>query len=169
VSAELQRLAPAASAPADVTADMTATERLSLYASASHLFVTTRIVVVDLLTRRLPAHNIAGLLVMNAHRATDQSGEGFAVRLLRGENRNGFVRGLSDDPGLAGSGLSSLERTMRALHVKEVYLWPRFQSTVQHDLCAVDVRHPLLATRHFLLAVSVLPSLSEMSSIPSIL
>jgi hypothetical protein len=62
------------------------------------------------------------------------------------------VRGLSDEPGLAGRGLSSLERTMRALHVKEAYLWPRFQSTVQRDLRPVNVRTcwhlPGTATQH---------------------
>jgi hypothetical protein len=80
VAAELVRLAPAAPAIADVTAEMTAAERAGLYASTKHLFVTTRIVVVDLLTRRIPPRQVAGLLVMNAHRSTDQSGEGFAVR-----------------------------------------------------------------------------------------
>lgn len=143
VASELVRLRPRAAAVADVTAEMTAAERAALYASTKHLFVTTRIVVVDMLTQRLPPHRIAGMLVMNAHRASDASGEGFAVRLLRGENRDAFVRGLSDEPGLAGRGLSGLERVMRALWVKEVYLWPRFQSQVQQDMLPVNVRSPL--------------------------
>ena len=140
MAAELARLDPTAPLIADVTAEMTAAERTALYTSTKHLFITTRIVVVDLLTRRIPCNQVAGLLVMNAHRATDQSGEGFAVRLLRGENREAFVRGLTDEPNLAGQGLSSLERTMRALHVKEVNLWPRFQSGVQRDMRDVNVR-----------------------------
>ena len=131
MGAHLRRLDEGAPAIADVSAEMTAAERVGLYGSASHLMITTRIVVVDLLTGRLKPSQVAGLLVLNAHRATEQSGEGFAVRLLRSSNRAAFVRGLSDEPGLVGKGLCSLERVMRALHVKHVFLWPRFQSTVQ--------------------------------------
>lgn len=143
VAAELRRLCPTARAIADVTAEMTASQRSALLHAAEHLFITTRILVVDLLTQRLPTHQVAGLLILNAHRATEQSGEGFAVRLLRAGNKSAFVRGLSDEPGLASRGLSSLERTLRALHVREVFLWPRFRSDVQDNMHAVDVRtHP---------------------------
>lgn len=60
--------------------------------------MTTRILVVDLLSNRLPASRVAGVVVVNAHRVTDTSGEGFAVRLLRAGNGGAFVRGLSDQP-----------------------------------------------------------------------
>jgi hypothetical protein len=61
-------------------------------------FVTTRILVVDILSGRLPGRWVAGVLVVNAHRVTDTSGEGFAVRLLRASNPAGFVRAFSDQP-----------------------------------------------------------------------
>jgi hypothetical protein len=32
------------------------------------LFVTSRILVVDMLTKRIPIDNIAGIIVVNAHR-----------------------------------------------------------------------------------------------------
>jgi hypothetical protein len=115
VSAELARLCPTASDIANVTAEMTVPERLTLYQTVKQLCVTTRIIVVDLLTERLPLQQIAGLLILNAHRVTEQSGEGFAVRLLREGNKEAFVRGLSDAPGQLSQGLSSLERSMRAL------------------------------------------------------
>jgi hypothetical protein len=127
---------------------MIATDRITLFNSSKYLFITTRIIVVDILTRRLPPKQVAGLIILNAHRATEQSGEGFAVRLLRQENRNAFVRGLSDEPGQAGKGLSSLKQILQALQVKDVFLWPRFQSTIQDDLCPVHVRcSPLRPTR----------------------
>jgi DNA excision repair protein ERCC-4 len=46
-------------------------------------FVTTRILVVDMLAGRLAPAQIAGMLVLNAHRASETSGEGFAARLYR--------------------------------------------------------------------------------------
>ena len=64
----------------------------------SCLFVTTRILVVDLLSGRLSGRAVSGCIVLNAHRVTETSGEGFAVRLFRAANRNGFVRAFSDQP-----------------------------------------------------------------------
>lgn len=97
-----------------------------------------------MLTERLRTsgddQHIAGIIVLNAHRATDDSGEGFAVRLLRSQNKQAFVRGLSDEPGVLALGLSSLERSMRALLVARVTFWPRFQEEVQNDVGHVDVR-----------------------------
>lgn len=62
------------------------------------MFVTTRILVVDLLSGRLSGRAVSGCVVLNAHRVTETSGEGFAVRLFRAANRNGFVRAFSDQP-----------------------------------------------------------------------
>ena len=38
------------------------------------------------------------MVIVNAHRVTDSSGEGFAVRLFRAGNRHGFLRAFSDQP-----------------------------------------------------------------------
>ncbi len=62
------------------------------------MFVTTRILVVDFLCSRLAPTEVAGIIVLNAHRVTDTCGEGFAARLYRAGNRSGFVRAFSDDP-----------------------------------------------------------------------
>jgi DNA excision repair protein ERCC-4 len=53
--------------PADVTAEMSIAERLASYAAGGCLFVTTRILVVDLLTARLPPSAVSG---ERAQRAT---------------------------------------------------------------------------------------------------
>eukprot|EP00892_Ulva_mutabilis_P008481 jgi/Ulvmu1/6004/UM026_0130.1 len=143
IAAELKRLYPEAPPVSDVTAQQNAPERMELYSAATSLFVTTRILTVDLLTERLRTsgddQQIAGLIILNAHRATDDSGEGFAVRLLRSKNRSAFVRGLTDDAAVLSLGLSTLERSMRALLVSRVSFWPRFQEQVQQDVIHVDV------------------------------
>lgn len=71
--------------------------------------MTTRILVVDILSGRLPGRWVAGVLVVNAHRVTDTSGEGFAVRLLRAGNPAGFVRAFSDQPTSFG-GFNKVDR-----------------------------------------------------------
>jgi DNA excision repair protein ERCC-4 len=140
IASELRRLAPSASPISDVTATMFAPERIHLYSTAPILFITTRILAVDLLTARLQHSKVAGIIVLNAHRASDDSGEGFAVRLLRAKTKAAFVRGLTDEAGQLSVGLSTMEHSMRALLVSRVFFWPRFQDTVQQDLGHVDVR-----------------------------
>ena len=54
--------------------------------------------MVDLLSGRLHGRHVAGIVVLNAHRVNDTSGEGFAVRLYRAANRGGSVRAFSDQP-----------------------------------------------------------------------
>ena len=57
--------------PKHVTADVATSERIRLYGSSSCVFVTTRILVVDLLSGRLNPADVSGLIVMNAHHVTE--------------------------------------------------------------------------------------------------
>jgi len=61
--------------PYDVTNEVSAGSRIELYRSKPCLFVTTRILVVDMLNARIQGQHIAGMVIMNAHRVTDSSGE----------------------------------------------------------------------------------------------
>ena len=49
--------------PRKVTTDISTTERQSVYLGGGVLFITTRILVVDFLMDRIPAHLITGLMV----------------------------------------------------------------------------------------------------------
>lgn len=95
---ELRRHDPAARLPLDVNAEVPAAERTAHYAANACCFVTTRILVVDLLCARVAPRNIAGMIVVNAHRVTETSGEGFAVRLYRAANKTGFLRRAAPQP-----------------------------------------------------------------------
>ena len=134
----------------NVDASLPSSERLQLYVEPRVvMYVTTRIFVVDLLSRRAPAHLIAGVLVLNAHRAEENSGEGFAVRLYRAANARGFVRGLTESPQALQQRPA---RVMRALRVRKLNLWPRFQMQVSAGLErrggpeVVELRQPLSAS-----------------------
>jgi hypothetical protein len=72
--------------------------------------------------------------VLNAHRASDASGEGFAVRLFRGANARGFVRALTDQPTALAAGFAKAERVLKALYVRRLHLWPRFAAQVKETL-----------------------------------
>ncbi|KAG5592739.1 hypothetical protein H5410_043253 [Solanum commersonii] len=134
--------------PSEITSDLPANQRLALYTSGGIFFITTRILIVDLLTHRLPTTAVAGLVILNAHSLSDTSTEAFIVRILRSTNRSLYVRAFSDRPHSMVSGFAKAERTLKCLFVRKLHLWPRFQVYVAQDLErdppeVVDIRVPM--------------------------
>lgn len=120
--------------PRVVDAESAQPERVRLYGEGGVLFVTSRILVVDLLTKKLDPKSVAGVLVLNAEAVTEGSSEGFALRLFRAGSTDSFVRAFSANPTALAGGFSKLTKVMRALFVSKVFLWPRFHATVDADL-----------------------------------
>ena len=60
--------------------------------------------------------------------------ESFIIKVFRERNRLGFVKGFSEDPETLQSGFGKVERLMRVLYVKRLYLWPRFRLEVVQTL-----------------------------------
>ena len=98
--------------PMEITNETPAAARTELYQMRGCLFVTTRILVVDFLNARLRGSQVAGIIVLNAQRVTDTSGEGFAVRLFRTNNPRGFVRAFSDNPVAVTAGFAKVPRIL---------------------------------------------------------
>ena len=136
----------------EVDAAVGSAERSKLYAAGGCLFVTTRILTVDLLQRRLSPRRVAGVCVGSAHRMKDDSGEAFCVRMFRGQaqgsggsgeaeargegndgNVRGFVHAFTDEP-TSFAGTFKVEHVMKALQLRRVFLWPRFEARVQESL-----------------------------------
>lgn len=61
--------------------------RETIYTEGGVLFISTRIIVVDLLKRRIPIKHITGFLVYRAHKILESCQESFALRLFRLENK----------------------------------------------------------------------------------
>ncbi|XP_028990797.1 DNA repair endonuclease XPF [Betta splendens] len=127
---EQLRLEDVTHLPRTVTSDVQSTERYNVYTEGGVLFVTSRILVVDLLTDRIPAHLITGILVYRAHKIIDSCQEAFILRLFRQKNKTGFIKAFTDKASAFSSGFCQVERVMRNLFVKKLYLWPRFQVSV---------------------------------------
>lgn len=91
-----------------LTAETPAAQRERLYVAGGVFFVTGRILVVDLLLGRVPAHLLAGLLLLHAHRLTEAANEAFAVRLARQAQPAALVRAFTDHPDALTRGFGSL-------------------------------------------------------------
>nr|XP_016939450.1 DNA repair endonuclease XPF [Drosophila suzukii]XP_016939451.1 DNA repair endonuclease XPF [Drosophila suzukii]XP_016939452.1 DNA repair endonuclease XPF [Drosophila suzukii] len=112
----------------------TATERERVYLEGGMQFISTRILVVDLLKQRIPIELISGIIVLRAHTIIESCQEAFVLRLYRQKNKTGFIKAFSSSPEAFTIGYSHVERTMRNLFVKHLYIWPRFHATVRGAL-----------------------------------
>ncbi|KAH6662208.1 DNA repair protein [Plectosphaerella plurivora] len=108
--------------------------REKMYARGGIFSITSRILVVDLLTSLLDPSTITGLIVLHADRIAATSLEAFILRIYRQKNKVGFLKAFSDNPDPFSIGFSPLTAMMRNLFLKKASLWPRFHVTVAEAL-----------------------------------
>ncbi|CAG4971833.1 unnamed protein product [Parnassius apollo] len=109
-------------------------ERARTYLEGGVFFVSTRILVVDLLKNRVPVTHITGIIVLRAHTVLESCQEAFVLRLYRQKNKTGFIKAFSNSPISFTFGYHQVEKVMRALFVTELYLWPRFHGVIINSL-----------------------------------
>ncbi|XP_025200940.1 DNA repair endonuclease XPF [Melanaphis sacchari] len=120
--------------PRILSADTSIAEREKIYLQGGVLFVSSRILVVDLLKHRIPTPQITGILVCRAHNILESCQEAFALRLYRTENKTGFIKAFSPSSQTFTYGFTKIERIMKTLFVPKLYLWPRFHLAVKSSL-----------------------------------
>ncbi|KAI0838243.1 DNA repair protein [Hypoxylon sp. FL0890] len=108
--------------------------REKMYAKGGIYSITSRILVVDLLTSLLDPETITGLIVLHADKVIATSLEAFILRVYRQKNKNGFLKAFSDNPDPFTIGFSPLATIMRNLFLRKASLWPRFHVTVASSL-----------------------------------
>uniref|UniRef100_H9G7T2 DNA repair endonuclease XPF n=1 Tax=Anolis carolinensis TaxID=28377 RepID=H9G7T2_ANOCA len=120
--------------PQRVTNEVASNRRYQVYTGGGVLFATSRILVVDFLTDRIPADLITGILVYKAHRIIESCQEAFILRLYRQKNKQGFIKAFTDNAVAFNTGFCHVERVMRNLFVRKLFLWPRFHAVVHSFL-----------------------------------
>ncbi|XP_066130910.1 DNA repair endonuclease XPF [Saccopteryx bilineata] len=120
--------------PRRVTNEIASNSRYEVYTQGGVIFATSRILVVDFLTDRIPSDLITGILVYRAHRIIESCQEAFILRLFRQKNKRGFIKAFTDNAVAFDTGFCHVERVMRNLFVKKLYLWPRFHVAVNSFL-----------------------------------
>ena len=112
----------------------TVAAREKMYAAGGIFSITSRILVVDMLTGLLNPETITGMLVLHADRAVATSLEAFILRIYRQKNKVGFLKAFSDNPDPFATGFSPLATMMRNLFLRKASLWPRFHVHVAQAL-----------------------------------
>ncbi|KAL1968663.1 hypothetical protein VTN77DRAFT_1489 [Rasamsonia byssochlamydoides] len=108
--------------------------REKIYAQGGILSVTSRILVVDLLSKLLDPEKITGMIILHAERVVATALEAFIIRIYRQFNKVGFLKAFSDSPEPFTTGFSPLANMMRNLFLRKPSLWPRFHVTVAESL-----------------------------------
>jgi DNA excision repair protein ERCC-4 len=108
--------------------------REKMYAQGGIFSITSRILVVDLLTSLLDPETITGLVVLHADKIIATSLEAFILRIYRQRNKVGFLKAFSDNPEPFTTGFAPLSTMMRNLFLRNVSIWPRFQLSVAQSL-----------------------------------
>lgn len=108
--------------------------REKMYAQGGIFSITSRILVVDLLTNLLNPDTITGLVLLHADRVIATSLEAFILRIYRQKNKVGFLKAFSDNPDPFTVGFSPLANMMKNLFLRKASLWPRFHLTVAQSL-----------------------------------
>ncbi|SCV03300.1 LAME_0H09318g1_1 [Lachancea meyersii CBS 8951] len=118
-----------------VTADtLTVDRRRRLYLHGGIVSVTSRILIVDLLSGIIHPNNITGLVILHVESLNNFSNESFITDMYRATNKWGFIKAVSDQPEAFMSEFSPLRRKLRDLHLRRTLLWPRFHVDVSSSL-----------------------------------
>ncbi|EEB07471.2 DNA repair endonuclease XPF [Schizosaccharomyces japonicus yFS275] len=116
------------------TDSMSVDGREKAYKGGGIFAVTSRILVLDMLTHLIPVEFITGLVVLHADRITATGSEAFVLRLFRQGNRDGFIKAFTDEPERLTMGINALSGCLRCLFLKHVSIFPRFHVHVAEAL-----------------------------------
>lgn len=109
-------------------------EREKVYLSGGIQFISTQVLVLDLLKGRIPTELITGIFVLRAHKIIESCQEAFALRLFRQKNKTGFIKAFTSCAESFSFGYGHVEKVMRNIFVRDLFLWPRFHALIQKNL-----------------------------------
>lgn len=120
--------------PKIINADVASHERIKLYNTGGTFFVSSRILVTDMLSDRVPYDIVSGIIVYNVHKIMQAYQDLFCLRLYRANNRKGFIMGMSQLAPNFIKGYACLDRIMRSIFATKLLLWPRSRKEVVKSL-----------------------------------
>ncbi|KAL3914926.1 MAG: hypothetical protein SGILL_005883 [Bacillariaceae sp.] len=111
-----------------------ASVRQQMYARGGVFLITSRILIVDLLTSTLNGKDVSKVIVGNAHSVTAESTEAFILRIYKSQNSKASVKAITESPETLLQGFARIEKTLKNLQVQKLFLFPRFHADIQAEL-----------------------------------
>ena len=132
-------------------------KRRQLYLGGGIISVTSRILIVDLLSGIIHPNRITGMIILNVENLRHYSNESFITEIYRSKNKWGFINGFSESPESFTMEFSPLKRKLKELHLKNVLLWPRFRVEISACLNSISQQN----TKVIEIKVSLTNSMSQ--------
>jgi DNA excision repair protein ERCC-4 len=108
--------------------------REKMYAQGGIFSITSRILIVDLLSGLLNPETVTGVVVLHAEKVVATSLEAFILRIYRQKNKTGFLKAFSDSPEPFTTGFAPLANMMKNLFLQKPSLYPRYHVAVANSL-----------------------------------
>jgi DNA excision repair protein ERCC-4 len=131
-----------------------------MYKQSGVFCITSRILIVDLLSNVADAKDIDGLLIAHAENVTEQSTDAFILRIFHSQKltvsstevqggktedppspnqqnatpKTGFVKAFTNSPDALMSGFGKVDKILKSLRVRRLYLYPRFHDGIRREL-----------------------------------
>ena len=109
-------------------------ERIHLYQHPRCYFITSRILLMDILSKKLDVQLIRGIMICNAHNFHEVSMEAFIVRLYRQINKTGFIYAFSDECDHLSREYGTMTRLLKYMYLRKIYTYPRNTPIVSNIL-----------------------------------
>lgn len=111
-------------------------DRAGMYARGGVFCITSRILIVDLLTNTISSNDIDGMLIAHADQVTNDSTSAFIIRIFTSQKRRDkcFIKAFTDKPESLTAGFAKVNKTLKALQVQNMFLYPRFHDHVKEEL-----------------------------------
>ncbi|KAL0276275.1 UNVERIFIED_CONTAM: hypothetical protein PYX00_003883 [Menopon gallinae] len=139
--------------PRIVNSEVGGSEREKSYLEGGLWFVPSTILIVDLIKKRVPIDLITGIVVCKAHNILKNHKDSFVVRLYRQGNKTGFIKAFSNQASSLRSGFSKAEQVLKALFLRNLFLWPRYHASIKSTL---NECKPLVVELHLEMTGSML-------------
>ncbi|OBA23690.1 hypothetical protein METBIDRAFT_38064 [Metschnikowia bicuspidata var. bicuspidata NRRL YB-4993] len=136
------------------------TKRRAVYEEGGVIFISSRILVVDLLSGIIRPEDITGIFLMHAERVKETSNESLILNLYRDGNNWGFLKAVSDEPE-SFTGFTPLSTKLKILRLPNVFLWPRFHVEVSLLLLKFSGANQGLVTE---ISVGLSPKMKKIQS-----
>lgn len=111
-------------------------DRKHMYHRGGVFCITSRILIVDLLDNTLSPKDVDGMLIGHADHVNNNSTEAFIVRIYTSQKQRDrcFIKAFTDNPEYLLSGFAKIDKTLKALQVRHLYLYPRFHDAIKNEL-----------------------------------
>jgi hypothetical protein len=116
----------------NVTEDL-CTNRVEYYKKGGIFSITSKILTLDLLSKRISPSIITGIILLHTHKLIPMSMDNFLLKIYRKENSHGFLKCLTTSPSSLTTSPNKLSKTMQLAYVNTLILCPRSRS----DVCEI--------------------------------